>query len=466
MIYSSVAVLCLILALVIVSWSGFETLRTKATASHNLMRGTLNLQVIIRGIHESLLTEGTPASIKVIKEGITGFDEVSNTLSSQTDLSREFILQAQNNWKNIKDEAKYFLESEKQKISLDNSEALVKSGKLTTMAESLLKDIQEAAEVATRNFNLATQKTLSLVLASIAVLMIFCILFGLSISVSRSILRISEGLAQSSEQVSSASDQIASASQSLAEGAAQQAGGLEETSSSIEEIASMTNKNAYNAGQANILMTDTTGVVEEANQALKELTQSMNEISEAGEETGRIIKTIDEIAFQTNLLALNAAVEAARAGESGAGFAVVANEVRSLAMRAADAAKNTAGLIEGTVKKVKNGSEIVLKTNEAFFRAATGAKKVGELVSEIAAASREQSQGIGEINKAVAEMKRAVQANAGSAEESASASEEMNALSEQLGDFVGELVMLVSGRSNGSQIQSGNPRDYNGTQLG
>jgi methyl-accepting chemotaxis protein len=149
----------------------------------------------------------------------------------------------------------------------------------------------------------------------------------------------------------------------------------------------MTRQNAEHATQANHLMTDTSQVVSTVNASMEQLSASMIEISKASEETSKIIKTIDEIAFQTNLLALNAAVEAARAGEAGAGFAVVADEVRNLAMKAADAAKNTANLIEGTVKKVKEGSEIVEKTSVEFSNLSGSAEKIGELVSEMAAAS-------------------------------------------------------------------------------
>jgi CHASE3 domain sensor protein len=288
------------------------------------------------------------------------------------------------------------------------------------------------------------------ILAGISIFLGCGFAFWVTRSITKPIGRVVEGLTEGSDQVASASGQVSSASQSLAEGASEQAAGIEETSSSMEEMSSMTKKNAENAGQANTMMADTSRVVEEANQAMKELTNSMNEISVASEETGKIIKTIDEIAFQTNLLALNAAVEAARAGEAGAGFAVVADEVRNLAMRAAEAAKNTANLIEGTVKKIKNGSEIVSRTNEAFTKVATGAKKVGELVGEIAAASQEQSQGIEQINKAVAEMDKVVQKNAASAEESAAASEEMNAQAEQMKAFVQELVIVVGRRRNGN----------------
>ena len=176
----------------------------------------------------------------------------------------------------------------------------------------------------------------------------------------------------------------------------------------------------------------------------------MEEISKASEETSKIIKTIDEIAFQTNLLALNAAVEAARAGEAGAGFAVVADEVRNLAMRAADAAKNTADLIEGTVKKINEGSQLVNDTNAAFLEVADSTVKVGDLVAEIAAASGEQAQGIDQVNKAVSDMDQLTQQNAANAEESASASEEMSAQSEQMKAMVLDLAAVVSGHHNGS----------------
>ena len=185
---------------------------------------------------------------------------------------------------------------------------------------------------------------------------------------------------------------------------------------------------------------------------MKEVIGSMGEISQASEETGKIIKTIDEIAFQTNLLALNAAVEAARAGEAGAGFAVVADEVRNLALRAADAAKNTSNLIEDTVKKVKQGSEIVARTNEAFGKVASGSKKAGQLIGEITAASQEQAQGIGQVSTAIAEMDRVVQQNAANSEESAAASEELNAQAEQLKEFVQQLVAIVGGNANGNGI--------------
>jgi methyl-accepting chemotaxis protein len=280
--------------------------------------------------------------------------------------------------------------------------------------------------------------------AGVVILILFSvIIIG---SITRPLNRAVKGLREGSEQVASGADEVSSSSQSLAEGASEQAASIEETSSSMEEMSSMTKQNAGNAREADGLMKEVGDLGTQANNSMEQLTESMAEIQVASEETSKIIKTIDEIAFQTNLLALNAAVEAARAGEAGAGFAVVADEVRNLAMRAAEAAKNTAELIEGTVKKVHEGSGYVTQTSEAFVQLNESAVKVGELVSEIAAASDEQAQGIEQINRAVSEMDKVVQQVAANAEESASASEEMSAQSLEMKATVNELSSLVSGK--------------------
>jgi methyl-accepting chemotaxis protein len=266
--------------------------------------------------------------------------------------------------------------------------------------------------------------------------------------ITRAIQSVIEGLKYSSDQVASASGQISASSLSLAEGASEQAASIEETSASLEEMSSMTRQNAQNANQANDLVKNANRTVGEANGSMNELIGSMEDISNAGKETQKIVKTIDEIAFQTNLLALNAAVEAARAGETGAGFAVVADEVRNLAMKAAEAARNTAQLIDGTVKKVSYGSDLASVTNGAFSDVATSVGKVGELVSEISAASDEQAAGIDQVNRAVSETDRVTQQNAANAEESASASEEMSGQAEQMKGYVNRLISLVQGNKN------------------
>ncbi len=267
-------------------------------------------------------------------------------------------------------------------------------------------------------------------------------------SITRPVRQIIELLNRGADQMAAAANQVAASSQSLAEGSSEHAAAIEQTSSSLNEIDAMTRQNAEHANEANNLMKAANQVVEQANASMTDLTHSMEEISLASEETSKIIKTIDEIAFQTNLLALNAAVEAARAGEAGAGFAVVADEVRNLALRAADAAKNTAALIEGTVKKIKEGGMVVTRTNEDFAMVAESAAKVGALVTEIAAASDEQVQGINQVNVAAAEMDKLIQQNAANAEESASAAEEMHALAEQLRGVVIEIAALVGSSSS------------------
>lgn len=269
--------------------------------------------------------------------------------------------------------------------------------------------------------------------------------FFISGSIAKPINHAINDLQDGADQVAASADQISTASQSLAEGASEQAASVEETSSALEEMSSMTRQNAGNAGQAAQLMKDVHQIVARADDSMGRLAVSMQDITNASEETQKIVKTIDEIAFQTNLLALNAAVEAARAGEAGAGFAVVAEEVRNLAMRAADAAKNTANLIDETVKTIRTGSELTQTTNSEFAKVSSSISKMGDLVGEISGASEEQAQGIEQINRAVSEMDKVIQHNAANAEESASASEEMRAQAIHIQGSVAVLAGLVNG---------------------
>ena len=325
-------------------------------------------------------------------------------------------------------------------------------GAAQTGIETLAKGMEDQARK-TAEENKDTAAAATTILTALLVLGVGSSL-GIGIFLSRStsvaLHRTAGALSEGATQVASASGQLSSSSQGLAEGSSEQAASLEETASAMEEMSAMTRRNAESAGQAKSLADRAGMSVEKSNASMRSLVTSMAEISSMGEETGKIVKTIDEIAFQTNLLALNAAVEAARAGEAGAGFAVVADEVRNLAQRAAGAAKNTSELIEGTIKKIQDGTVLVEKTNADFAEVASGVAKVTELVAEISAASSEQSRGIDEVSRAIGQMDKVTQGNAANAEEIASASEELSAQAGSMEEVVRGLRSLVEGEGSGA----------------
>ncbi|HVS51786.1 MAG TPA: methyl-accepting chemotaxis protein [Opitutaceae bacterium] len=321
------------------------------------------------------------------------------------------------------------------------------SGQLVSLAEDTastgITRTIEAAENSTSR--LAASSTT--VLVGLAVVLVVSVLLAVFIgrSIGRVLVAVADNLTEASLQVNAAAGQVSSASQSLAAGASEQAASLEETSASLEEMSSMTKRNSDSAQQAKDLAVQTRTSADTGAAHMTDMRQAMDAIKNSSNAVGKIIKTIDEIAFQTNLLALNAAVEAARAGEAGMGFAVVAEEVRNLAQRSAHAAKETATKIEDAIAKSEHGVAISGNVAQSLEQIVARVRQVDTLVAEIATASNEQNQGIGQVNVAVGQMDKVTQSNASHAEETAAAAEEMSAQANTLLESVTELRALIGG---------------------
>ncbi|TWI75581.1 methyl-accepting chemotaxis protein [Desulfobotulus alkaliphilus] len=264
--------------------------------------------------------------------------------------------------------------------------------------------------------------------------------------VSSPVARIVQDLKNGVSQVAEGSGEVSNSSQSLAEGASSQAASIEQTAASLEEMASQVARTAENARKADSLMKSVGEEMHHSEAAMQDLQEAMDAISRVGGEASEIVGSIDAIAFQTNLLSLNAAVEAARAGEAGAGFAVVAGEVRRLALKAAQASRDSGELIGEIQKRVEKGSQVTKTAGDAFTRVSGQAHMVGGLLGEIAGAASEQADGISQINRAVAAMESVVQNAAAISEESASAAEEMNAQANFMTLVVRDLQELVNGK--------------------
>ncbi len=341
----------------------------------------------------------------------------------------------------------------------NNDAALQKTqqDKLVTIGVTMTKAMEEIqSSITTDQVALGKEFQASVTMFHWLILIVSCAALAcgiglaivLTLAITRPLRRIAEGMASGAEETANAAGHVAASGQSLAEGASEQAASIEETSSSLEEMSSMAKRNAENSGQVNQMMGQEAAAISKSiNERMSAMQKSVEDASRASQETAKIIKTIDEIAFQTNILALNAAVEAARAGEAGMGFAVVADEVRSLAQRSAQAAKETQQLIERS--GAKTSDTLVLYSEVSKLMAQNGeiAGKVTALVAEVAAASNEQSQGISQINMAVGQMDKVTQSNAANAEESAAAAEELNAQAEAMKEVVRDLMQLVEGQA-------------------
>lgn len=331
---------------------------------------------------------------------------------------------------------------------------VVTGNEVLALAEKTARSGMDAA-IRIANDAVSSLSSASLVLViGLAVAIVVGLLLAvlITLSITRPVSRISEVLSEGAGQVAAASGQLSGASQQLAEGSSELAASIEETSATLQQSSSMVHQNNENTKQAAMLSRQSMDAAEGGNREMEEMMSSMAELKKSSDDIARIIKVIDEIAFQTNILALNAAVEAARAGEAGMGFAVVAEEVRNLAQRSAQAAKDTAAIIEKNISLSQEGVAVAQKVKNSLEEIASGARKVSELVDEIAAASQEQAQGIEQINKAIQQMDQVTQSTASNAEESAAASEELNAQAESMKEAVQNLLMLVHGASALQQV--------------
>ena len=260
-------------------------------------------------------------------------------------------------------------------------------------------------------------------------------------SIIESINEIMVEINTSANQVSAGTQQVSSGSQEISQGAAEQASAIEELTASVTQITEQTRLNAESASEASQLTNGAKDNAEQGNDQMKAMQKAMADINESSENISKIIKVIDDIAFQTNILALNAAVEAARAGVHGKGFAVVAEEVRNLAAKSADAARQTTDLIEGSIRKAEAGTKIADETAEALTDIVSGVEKAAQLVGEIASASNEQASAIAQVNSGIEQMSQVVQTNSATSEEAAAAAEELSSQAEMLSAMVGQFTL-------------------------
>ncbi len=328
-------------------------------------------------------------------------------------------------------------------------------------ADGMLATLVAEAKRGDEDFDRTSQTSRSwlLVISLVGLVVILAAAKLMARDISRAMRTAVADLKTGAQQVAAASSQVAGSAQQLSRGSTDQAASLEETSASMEEMSSMTRRNAENANRAAARVADAERAVASANGVLKELVASMADIRDSSAQVTKIVKTIDEIAFQTNILALNAAVEAARAGEAGMGFAVVADEVRSLAQRSAQAAKDTARLIEASSTNAENGVAKVDGVVSAMTSITENSAVVRQLIDEVSSASQQQTQGIDQVTHAIGQMEKVTQSTAATAEEGAAASEELSAQAEQSMVVVGRLEQLVGGAAAPAVSSSTKRRD-------
>jgi methyl-accepting chemotaxis protein len=456
-----------------VGWGGIACAksldgRIEVLGSHNLvdLRTVTEIKEFEDGWHRAVLNHILFEETKQMEEQAAKMKVRSDSLdlvlasfrARSTGAQAEGLDVAASTWKAIvsEKEAALYLSSNGKKGQardywIEKGRPLIKKFDAALTAVKIGQEAEVAASMQASAQLYARTRWMLLLAAMASALAGMGFGFWLASSIGKALGSVIASLSAGSEQISGASNQVSQSSQSLAEGASVQASSLEETSASLEELSSMTKQNSDNTRQANAMAGEASATAVESRAAMERMGQAIGKIKASADETAKIIKTIDEIAFQTNLLALNAAVEAARAGDAGKGFAVVAEEVRNLAQRSAEAAKNTAALIEGAQKNADNGVAVSGEVGRFLGQIAEKVQKLSALVGEVSAASEEQTKGITQISLAVTEMDKVTQSNAANAEESASASEELFAQAKELGDMVSTLVGIVNGSSGSAR---------------
>jgi methyl-accepting chemotaxis protein len=457
-------ILCALLLLVsALAWRALDNVRKEANyLKVDVMPGTINSASFALGQTENfgrallLLQEDDPNERKKLTEAISASSKRSNgfiaayELTVTTEADREIFTRV-NSGRALYQAARAEYTKLREAGHLDAAKTQLLT-KVVPAYDAFIEEMHELVEFNVQNGHVlaqrldATATSTERLLTSVslaALILAFAIGIFIIKNTNKALGAVALQLGLGADQANSSAAQVSAASQSLAEGASEQAASLEETSASLEEIASMTKRNAESASQAKQLSNQTRNAAETGSSSMAEMKAAMDAIRDSASNIAKIVKTIDEIAFQTNILALNAAVEAARAGEAGAGFAVVADEVRSLAQRSANSAKETAARIEDSVTRSEHGVRISAKVAESFEEIVDKARKVDELVAEIATASLEQNQGIQQVSIAVTQMDQVTQTNAAGAEESASAAQELNAQAVMMRQTVADLQRLV-----------------------
>lgn len=409
------------------------------------------LMLMCRRHEKDFLLRGNPTYYNDITERITEFATASKRLTLAEPVQKELT----DLWDAYRGAMQALVEGE-QEIK---DERMVFGKLADSIEESMLsvgdqatKNIQVAEKLTQTSLSTGQRNNLWSIAGSILGGLIIALWIAKSLrTLSGAILRAATEIGEGTRQIAASSGQLAAASQNLAEGASEQAASLEETGASLEEMTSMIRRNAESAANAKEHATQARGAADTGAHDVDQMQQSMRAIKNSSDDVAKIIKTIDEIAFQTNILALNAAVEAARAGEAGLGFAVVAEEVRNLAQRSAGAARETADKIEDAIQKTTAGVAVSDRVANGLRRIIEKSRSVDDLIGQIAVASKEQAEGISQINLAVSQMDKVTQSNAATAEESASATHDLKSQSESQEQAVGRLLELVG--SSGRKLQ-------------